>query len=154
MTSSEEDEGPVVWPSNPWFETQTDGTEDLLWSEDLVPTFAFGSILTMCFGALESLLTELVLLQEERCQQPFCDFVGGKGAPKIERQRLYLERVAGWEMEWAKGERTALQLLQTARNKWAHALGEGLSTESRLPQETGPLQEVAGARFELATFGL
>lgn len=103
---------------------------ELSWSEQLIPVFSFGLLLPACFGAAEMLCSDLVELFELRGNPAFDGFDGGRGAPAIERRRLYFERVVGLEMDWERQARKQFEILLNVRNKVAHSLGEGLSAQA------------------------
>src|SRR6478752_2009686 len=78
-----------------WLAAAREGVEDeLAWSRAVLPVLAWGTPLALCFGALETLLSELVEVCEDRGVAPFENFERGRKAPTIERYRLYLEHSA------------------------------------------------------------
>jgi len=108
---------------------QHDGaSDDLAYSTEYGPRFAFGSIGVAAFAALETLMAELT--ETYASDVAFTRFTGGRGAPTIERYRLYLEREVGWNMDWGGADRQEFELLQTLRNRFAHSLGDGLSADT------------------------
>lgn len=103
--------------------------DDYSWAEEMAPVMAVGSSITLCFAAVEKLLDALIAWQESDGCKLFKDFEGGRGAPKVERRRLYLEREVGWTMDWSPSDRRLFEHLQTVRNRWAHSLGGGFSMQ-------------------------
>lgn len=100
------------------------------WVEEVFPLAAFASIIPLAFGALEQLMTDLVDFAEETQAVSFHTFRLGSNDPQLNAQMKYLRDVAGWKIDWSKGDRRRFGAAQATRNKIAHTFGYSISEET------------------------
>ncbi len=102
----------------------------LVWMEEVFPLAAFASIIPLAFGALEQMMTDLVDIAEESLAISFHTFRLGSNDPQLNAQMKYLRDVAGWKIDWSKGDRRRFGAAQATRNKIAHTFGDSISEDT------------------------
>ena len=104
-------------------EAQMVAEEELSKVEEVMPRFAFGSTLALCFMLLEQLLQDLVKTTEMRKGgQTFKRFPHKRGEPAIKIAHRFLAE--SWNVSLELDEETAQELdrLRVMRNQFIHAV--------------------------------
>jgi hypothetical protein len=114
-------EAPDGWK----YEARISAEDEFDWIRQVVPLAAYGGLVAIAFGSLETLMGSLIAWQEEGKEVPFKTF--SKGNRGLESQRLYLEQIAEWPIKWDENERESLETYRKLRNKAVHAMGVGPS---------------------------
>jgi hypothetical protein len=111
-------------------EAEMVASEELLENEDLLPRFAYGSVLVLCFTILEKLLDELVAAAEHQTGHRIKTFDRQRGEPEIAHAQRFIESALGTRVEVDADTTAELHRLRVLRNRFVHGLAEPRRTES------------------------